>query len=70
MNKTKTFFLILIGLILSNLMYAQKSNIDFGIKTGVNQAKYTGTLIAVAKLNKTYYKPSNDFVAFNVTIDY
>lgn len=30
----------------------------------------TGTLIAVAKLNKTYYKPSNDFVAFNVTIDY
>ena len=30
----------------------------------------TGTLIAVAKLNKTYYKPANDFVAFNVTIDY
>ena len=30
----------------------------------------TGTLIAIAKLNKTYYKPSNDFVAFNVTIDY
>jgi len=30
----------------------------------------TGTLIAIGKLNKTYEKPSADFVAFNVTIDY
>lgn len=30
----------------------------------------TNTLIAVGKLNKTYEKPVDDFVAFNITIDY
>lgn len=30
----------------------------------------TNTLIAVGKLNKTYSKPFDDFVAFNITIDY
>jgi hypothetical protein len=66
MNKTKTFFLILIGLILSNLMYAQKSNIDFGIKTGVNQAKYTGTLIAAEYNFKTGFYIGG-FANFSVT---
>ena len=28
------------------------------------------TLIAIGKLNKTYEKSANDFVAFNITIDY
>ena len=28
------------------------------------------TLIAIGKLNKTYEKPANDFVAFNITIEY
>ena len=30
----------------------------------------TNTLIAIGKLNKTYEKPADDFVAFNITIDY
>lgn len=30
----------------------------------------TNTLIAIGKLNKTYFKPVDDFVAFNITIDY
>lgn len=30
----------------------------------------TNTLIAIGKLNSTYYKPTDDFVAFNITIDY
>ena len=30
----------------------------------------TNTLIAIGKLNETYYKPSDDFVAFNISIDY
>ena len=30
----------------------------------------TNTLIAIGKLNKTYEKPADDFVAFNVTIEY
>tara|TARA_R110000772_G_scaffold17946_3_gene49899 strand:+ start:78133 stop:79323 length:1191 start_codon:yes stop_codon:yes gene_type:complete len=30
----------------------------------------TNTLIAVGKLNESYYKPTDDFVAFNITIDY
>jgi len=30
----------------------------------------TGTLIAIGKLNKTYYKPVDDLVAFSITIEY
>jgi hypothetical protein len=30
----------------------------------------TGTLIAIGKLNKTYYKPVDDLVAFAITIEY
>lgn len=30
----------------------------------------TNTLIAIGKLDKTYYKTSDDFVAFNLTIDF
>lgn len=30
----------------------------------------SNTLIAIGKLNKTYEKPADDFVAFNITIDY
>lgn len=30
----------------------------------------TNSLIAIAKLNKTYEKPIDDFVVFNITIDY
>ena len=30
----------------------------------------SNTLIAIGKLNKTYEKPANDFVAFNITINY
>lgn len=30
----------------------------------------SNTLIAIGKLNKTYEKSANDFVAFNITIDY
>jgi len=30
----------------------------------------TNTLIAIGKLNETYFKPTDDFVAFNITIDY
>ena len=29
-----------------------------------------GNLIAIAKTNRTYYKPSDDMVVFNLTIDY
>lgn len=30
----------------------------------------SNTLIAIGKLNKTYEKPADDFVAFNITIEY
>ena len=30
----------------------------------------SGNLIAIAKTNRTYYKPSDDIVVFNLTIDY
>ena len=30
----------------------------------------SGNLIAIAKTNRTYYKPSDDMVVFNLTIDY
>jgi len=30
----------------------------------------TGNLIAIAKTNRTYYKPSNDIVIFNILIEY
>ncbi len=30
----------------------------------------SGNLIAVAKTNRTYFKPVDDIVVFNLTIDY
>ena len=30
----------------------------------------SGNLIAIAKTNRTYYKPTDDIVVFNLTIDY
>lgn len=46
------------------------SNGDVPRITEVGLWDNTNTLIAIGKLNDTYYKPVNDFVAFNITIDY
>ena len=38
--------------------------------TEVGLLDSTGDLIAIAKTNQTYYKPSDDLVVFNLTIEY